>query len=81
MNSLPARASDLGPADDPDDGAWDGLREDDDFQKSFCESHAWELVDLIHTSHPDLREIKARALNEAFDKAMWAELENLRDNT
>jgi hypothetical protein len=38
-------------------------------------------VDLIHTSHPDLREIKARALNEAFEKALWAEFKNRRDNT
>jgi hypothetical protein len=79
--SLPARASDLGPADDPDDSALDAIYDDDEFQAKFCTEHAWQLVDLIHTSHPDLREIKARALNEAFEKALWAEFKNRRDNT
>jgi hypothetical protein len=78
--SLPARVSDLGPADDPDDGAWDALCDDDDFKKSFCESHAWELVDLIHTSHPDpmLLVTKAKRLRDMWYFALLAELKNRR---
>jgi hypothetical protein len=78
MNQFPARASDVGPADDPDDGAWDELCDDDDFKKSFCESHAWELVDLIHTSHPVLRELKTKNLSAAWYAALRDELKARR---
>jgi hypothetical protein len=83
MNSLPARASDVGPADDPDDGAWDELCDDDDFKKSFCESHAWQLIALLETPdiYPTLLVTKAKRLRDMWYCALWAELKNRRDHT
>jgi hypothetical protein len=74
--SLPARASDLGPADDPDDGAWDELCDDDDFKKSFCESRAWQLIELLETPdmYPTLLSARAKKLSAAWYKSIGAEL-------
>lgn len=79
--ALPARASDLGPADDRDDSAMEAISEDDDFQKSFCESHAWQLIDLLETPdmYPTLLSAKAKKLSAAWYEALAVELKQRRE--
>jgi hypothetical protein len=77
---LAARASDVGPADDPDDIVWDDIREDDDFQKSFCADHAWQLIALLETPdiYPTLLATKAENLSAAWYAALRDELKARR---
>lgn len=81
MNAEPFRASDLGPADDPDERARDEINEDEDVQEAFVTANAGRLIALIET--PDhltaLLAEKVRKLKTAWCAHQFNELENRRD--
>lgn len=74
--AAPFCASDLGPADDRDELALEAISEDDDFQKSFCESHAWQLIELLETPdvYPTQLAAKAKKLKAEWYAALSREL-------
>jgi len=62
--------------DDREACALDAISDDEDFQKSFCESHAWQLIELLETPdmYPTLLSARAKKLSAAWYKSIGAEL-------